>query len=395
MKKNIFHFLSVGALFVLITSTLGACRKEAPDLERPEDYLGGNFEEVFESFWNGMNNNYVFWDQDTTDWDRVYRHYKPLFAEMNLNDTADIRKSYTYFKEMTQGLSDGHYTLQFNSALLADSGAIQPSAARNSKRENARQHIPLEYFYSGIPTLYLDSGYKKTGILDPGFRTITAVTGTIEQDIAYLSFNSFNLKSSYTNEAFKSVLDDFFNRVKADVPPRGVIIDLRGNGGGALADLDFLLGGFITEPLHFGYTKSKMDNNRLDYSQWIPAKINPTKDSKKVDIPFVVIVDQHSVSMSEITATAVQAFPKGGVVGERTWGGQGPLIANFVYNGGQYRTSFMNLVYTSSMQFVPLDKVSREGFGFTPNREVNVTFEELASRNDTQLAAAVEMVKSK
>ena len=39
------------------------CRKDIPQLNRPEDYyISGSFTGTFEMFWSGMNHNYVFWE---------------------------------------------------------------------------------------------------------------------------------------------------------------------------------------------------------------------------------------------------------------------------------------------------------------------------------------------
>lgn len=57
---------------------LTGCRKEMPQMQNPrtEVYIT-NWTQLFESFWNGMNYNYVFWDIDPTDWDAVYDEYHP------------------------------------------------------------------------------------------------------------------------------------------------------------------------------------------------------------------------------------------------------------------------------------------------------------------------------
>ncbi|MCL7986488.1 S41 family peptidase [Sphingobacterium sp. lm-10] len=369
-----------------------SCRKDMPELERPNDYVGGNFEEIFEAYWNGMNNNYVFWDVDTTDWDQVYRRYKPLFANLNLNDTADVRTGYTYFKTMTNGLVDGHYSIQFRSPILRDSASINPSFQRMQRMEDFRNQINPNHFFNTIPAIYLNSGASRALVNAPGRQTF-AVSGSMEEGIFYLYFNTFNLRNTYNNsEAFAATLDHFFTNVLEGEQPRGIIIDVRNNFGGALADLDFLLGRMITSPLHFAYTKSKLDNNRLDYTPWIPARVNPVADAKQITAPIVVLADRYSVSMAEITAMAVKAMPNGHFIGERTWGAMGPLTGNFVYNGGQYSTSFMDLVYTSSLQLKGLDNQSYEGIGYPPDQVVPVNLAALAMGRDAQLEAAVQLI---
>ncbi|PIG99628.1 hypothetical protein CS542_05150 [Pedobacter sp. IW39] len=52
---------------------------------------------------------------------------------MNINDSTDVRKSYTYFKEMTSTLIDSHYALRINSSYVKDSAVYISLHARHQK----------------------------------------------------------------------------------------------------------------------------------------------------------------------------------------------------------------------------------------------------------------------
>ncbi|MDR0763658.1 MAG: hypothetical protein LBF01_04095, partial [Bacteroidales bacterium] len=122
MKSRIY-------ILTVIILTLASCRKDIPQLNRPEDYyIGGSFTATFEMFWSGMNYNYVFWEVDTTNWDRVYNEYYPKFkaldtAEVDIDDAKEIAKQ--YYREITSGLADGHYTVVFD-----DNSLFNPSNVR-------------------------------------------------------------------------------------------------------------------------------------------------------------------------------------------------------------------------------------------------------------------------
>ena len=89
---------------------------------------------------------------------------------------------------------------------------------------------------------------------------------------------------------------------------KGIIIDVRNNPGGLLtaaseiAD-ELLPTGVIT------YTVDK--NNKKEYIY---------SDSKCVDMPIVVIVNENSASASEITAAAIKDADNGKVVGTTSYG---------------------------------------------------------------------------
>ncbi len=62
-----------------------------------------------------MNQNYVYWDVDTTEWDKIHYTFKPLFAKLDIHNNKDINTSVDYFKQMTKGMIDGHLSLSFTS----------------------------------------------------------------------------------------------------------------------------------------------------------------------------------------------------------------------------------------------------------------------------------------
>lgn len=380
-------------LFVFFIMT--SCRKEIPEINRPEDYVEGNFSEVFDAYWNGMNNNYVFWDIDTTNWDRVYKQYKPLFAKLNLADSIDVRTGYTYFKEMTSGLIDSHYDLSFNDSWLADSSSINPAYQRKLAKPDYHDPISVLHFYYTLPDNYLDEGWKR-GFVNVGNSQYVAVAGTIDQHTLYFYFNSFNLKSLYETDddnAVKTVEQYFFDMINNTPDIKGIILDVRGNGGGSLADLNFLLGRMIDKRLDFGFTRSKQGNGRLDYSPWTPAFVTPQAGANNITAPIVMLADAWSVSMSEITTMAVKSLPNGHFVGERTWGGNGPLTANKFYNGGQFSTGFINQTYTSSLMLKYRDGKIYEGIGFPPDIEVKYDESALELGADPQLEAALKLTQ--
>ncbi|QJB34940.1 hypothetical protein HF324_27855 [Chitinophaga oryzae] len=392
MKSPVSYILPLLMIILLMTA---ACRKDLPQLNEPQDYVSANFNEVFDAFWTGMNNNYVFWDIDTVDWDRVHRTYKPLFAQLNINDSNDVRKAYTYFKQMTAGLVDSHYNIDFADTWLADSNSVNPAYQR--KRASAGYHprISIFHFYDTIPRHYLSAG-RRGFTNTPDGRQYVAVSGTINQNILYLYFSGFNLKTLFNTDTMngvKRVEQYFFDNLAQRNDLKGIIIDVRGNGGGSLDDLNFLLGKMVTQPVHFGYTRSKLGNGRLDYTPWAPAYVTPQTGAKAITVPIVMLADAWSVSMAEITTMAVKALPNGHFVGERTWGANGPLTGNKFYNGGQFGTGWLNLVYTSSLVFKYIDGNVYEGVGFSPDRAVPYNPAALRAGRDLQLEAALSLIR--
>ncbi len=90
----------------------------------------------------------------------------------------------------------------------------------------------------------------------------------------------------------------------------GLIIDLRGNGGGSLAEAVSLTGLFIKQGPVVQVRDAGGDVN-----------INQDTDSSiSYTGPLAVLVDRHSASASEIFAAAIQDYRRGLVIGELTYG---------------------------------------------------------------------------
>ncbi len=387
--RHIFLLCAVaGMLF------LSSCRKDLQNVEVPENYIGASFSDVFQSYWNGMNNNYVFWGIDTTNWDNMYKIYKPLFDNLDINKTSDVQKSVQYFRAMADGLIDSHYNLSFTSP-IGDS-SVFPAYDRKLRAGILRTHY---VFYSYDATYYLDSGYVH-GIdsvnLQLGDNT-EAYAGTINKGaVLYLGFNQFNLKNSYEGSpnGVKNALQFFLNYLKT--PPanfKGVVIDVRGNGGGDISDLNFLMGNMITSKLTVGSVRYKNGNGRLDYTPWAPAIVTPQAGAKAVTVPIVSLTDIWTVSMAELTTMAIRSLPNGHSVGETTWGANGPLTSNEILNGGQFTAANFLFAYTSSSMFRYRDGNIYEGKGFPPDYPVPFVLRDFQTTGDTQLLKALSLMQ--
>ncbi|MCL1048087.1 carboxy terminal-processing peptidase [Shewanella abyssi] len=90
----------------------------------------------------------------------------------------------------------------------------------------------------------------------------------------------------------------------------GVIIDLRGNGGGALTEATLLTGLFIEQgPV----VQIRDANGRVSQNRDNDGRVT-------YDGPLTVMVDRYSASASEIFAAALQDYDRALIVGESTFG---------------------------------------------------------------------------
>lgn len=400
MKSKILLAL----LFVL---ELVSCRKEMPDMQNPREELVCNWDQLFESYWNGMNYNYVFWDIDTTDWDKMYEVYKPKFegiAKAGFDNEEVNKAAFEWLKEMSSTLIDYHFRISVNlTPSDGNSYTYIPSDENIRKRKGYHENFFLSR-NSILQKMVNDGRFVNIESCPIDLQTPDQryyISGITKSNILYLGFSSFSIQADLKNENYKermeAVFNIYWNNLDNNPDLKGVIIDVRGNGGGSLSDLSSVLGRFVKEPLKVFYTRKKSGTGRLDYTPYTPEYLYPLDYKRELDIPVVVLADMHSVSMAEMTTMAVLALPKGnGVfIGEQTWGGTGNLSPYFdMTYGGQFINTMLD-VYTCMSNLVDANGVSHEGKGIKPTIEVPLDVEALLQQHtDNQLEYAFNYILS-
>lgn len=163
--------------------------------------------------------------------------------------------------------------------LVRDKIKLEEQAAKSSVVDVLRDGKTQRFGVIDLPTFYLDSAAMSQG--QPDFRSTT-------RDVKRL-----------LNELTTS--DDGVD---------GIIIDLRGNGGGSLIEATQLTGLFI---------KSGPVVQIRNTSGEVEAE-EDTDTSITYSGPLAVLVDRYSASASEIFAAAIQDYRRGVILGEPTFG---------------------------------------------------------------------------
>ena len=127
----------------------------------------------------------------------------------------------------------------------------------------------------------------------------------LDGGIAYIILNQF------TKDAAKE-LKEAFLEMKAQQELKGLIIDLRGNGGGLLNEAVDIVNLFVPKNKLVVYTKGKTaEQNRNYYTK---------NEAEDTEIPLAILVNESSASASEIVSGSIQDFDRGVIVGQRTFG---------------------------------------------------------------------------
>lgn len=372
-----------------------------------------NWFRVFESLWSGMNYNYVFWDIDPTDWDAVYDEYRPRFealkdygfVDKDINDSAA-----RMLGELTKDLVDGHLSITVHISETDTTYYFSP----NEDRVKARPGYTDRYLmlYTLIPNMLnrlsdngrfniTDGNGTRNSLLKGINQESLSImaSGILDEDIVYLFMSSFDIYLNYGIEgnSINSVIDAYHHYLDTYPDVKGVILDLRGNAGGALADLPLLMGRLVPERMMFCYLRDKNGIGRYDYTPWVPEYAEPYEKTRDLDVPVVALVDMNSISMAEFTTLLVKELPKGCVIGERTWGGIGTLSASNMsfdqFLGGYFENDVI-LGYTTNNVAMDVHGVIHEGKGIEPDIHIGVDADGMTAGNDPQLERAIEYIRT-
>jgi carboxyl-terminal processing protease len=149
--------------------------------------------------------------------------------------------------------------------------------------------------------------------------------------IGYINLNSF------TGEPAKPMRRAFLDLKKQGATK--LILDLRGNGGGSLAECVDIANMWIPKGMTLVETKGKIRRANSEYK----TRLEPIDTL----MPLVILVNDETASASEIVSGSVQDLDRGIIIGTRTYGKGLVQIPNIEvpYNG--------NLKLTTAKYYIP------------------------------------------
>jgi carboxyl-terminal processing protease len=187
----------------------------------------------------------------------------------------------------------------------------------------------------------------------------------LKDDIAYVQVNTFG-------ESTTSELRDALKELMAQ-NPKGLILDLRNNGGGYLHTAVEVGSEFIDKgPILF----EKYGNGDI-------KEYNAKAGGQATTIPMVVLINEGSASASEIVAGALQDNKRAKLVGVTSYG-KGSVQEWLPLSNQQGAVRI-----TVAKWLTPLKRTIHH-IGLTPDVVVKITKEDTTAGRDPQLDAAIE-----
>lgn len=292
--KNIF--LAICAILLILGCSKQQTYKYDPEL-------------VFESVWQTINERYCYLNSKNINWDKVYTDFRP-----QITPSISQEELFVVLAKMLDILKDGHVNL------------FTPF---DTYGYNFRKGSKVNFNESLIRSIYLGNHYKSAnGMM---YNILRDENPELDK-IGYIYYRNF--MQTVKDETLDYILLKFFSDTK------GLIIDVRSNGGGNTMNTKKMLRRFISENTLIGYNRYKTGNGRYDFSDYKSVSIDPITNPKRRYLkPLVVLSNRGCYSATNGFISAVQTLPQAEIVGDTTGGGGGYPFGMVLPNGWTLRYS--------------------------------------------------------
>ena len=302
----------------------------------------------FEALWKIIDEHYCFFDYKQheygLDWQKVHDKY-----QQQINGSMTNSQLFEVLGNMLGELRDGHVNL---------------SASHDLAR--------YWQWYESYPANYSDSLQRR--YMGTDYKIASGIDYKILDDnIGYIRYESFTegIGSGNLTEALNYML-----------LCRGLIIDIRSNGGGNLTNAEILASRFTNESTLVGYIQHKTGTGHSDFSGMEPRYLEPAANLRWQK-PVCVLTNRHVFSAANEFTLYMKALPNVKIVGDQTGGGAGLPFSSSLPNGWMVRFSA-----------VPMYDAQRQSteFGIAPDYQVSMTEEDFKRGKDTIIEFARKLL---
>jgi hypothetical protein len=256
---------------------------------------------IFEQTWTAIDQKYAFLDYKNLNWDSIGAVYRKQVSNSISDDSL-----FAVLDKMLYTLKDGHVNLK--------------SDFNRSRNWSWYLDFPQNYDEGLLQRNYLGN-WKTTG----GF-SHQRIRG-----VAYIHYGSFS--SDISEDQLDYIVDTYKDA-------KGVIFDIRDNGGGSISNAFAIMKRLTDKATLIGKIYDKNGAKRKDFSPAHEIWLNPDANSKKLaDKKIIVLTNRQCYSAASYFPAMVKALPNVTTMGDWTGGGGGLPTSLQLSNGWMLRYS--------------------------------------------------------
>jgi C-terminal processing protease CtpA/Prc len=304
----------------------------------------------FDVLWRDFDARYGQFDVKNIDWEEIRARNRPL-----LNDNSTDDELFAVLQGVLAGLNDSHIVLwggerRFQSGILGQMGKMTDFSVELVKQR------------------YLaDAKTRAKGIITYGH--VSDTTG-------YIHVATMQLPDGDSAE----LISAFDDALAALADCAGLVIDIRGNGGGQLQVADAIANRFADTRRLAEKIRYRNGPQHSDFADPVLRYAEPA-GRRQFTGPVILLTNRYSVSAAEHFTITMRAFPNVTHMGDTTTGALGTPISRELPNGWLYK---LPLGLTTDH-----NDICYEGQGITPEIQISNSAVTIESGTDQVLEAAI------
>ena len=303
-----------------------------------------------DALWTLIDQRYCFLSYKENELGFKWEELRAKYSA-KLNPKMSRVQLFEVLCQMLSELKDGHVNIS-TSLDLGRNWSWKEDYPENLDTELRQQYLGTDY--------HIGSGLKYTILPD---------------NIAYVVYESFSYGIGDGN------LSDMLTFLRLC---NGMILDIRGNGGGELTYAERLSRRFTNEKVLVGYMCHKTGTGHDDFSELQPEYITPS-EGVRWQKPVVLLVNRSCYSAANIFVRNMKQMPLVTVMGDRTGGGSGLPFSSELPIGWSVRFS--------ASPYFDAQKQQIE-FGIAPDISSSLDAGKAAQGIDSMIEAAREELKT-
>lgn len=245
-------------LLIGLMTALSGCEKLFFKKDKASDHPRENFEYL----WKEIHDKYSYFAVKNVDWDAIYTEYSAQVSDDMTDDAL-----FTLLGKMLNELRDGHSNL------------VSPFNVSRYQFDKLNQD---NFDWRLVQDHYLPQDYYISGPFAHDFLLNT------NQQIGYIRFADFDGSISDDN------LDFALQRYAGT---KGIILDIRENGGGYIGDVFRLLSRFTDGSKVVYYSRIKVGTGYNDFSDPQPATLDPHNGTRYTGKVVLLTDREHSAQL--------------------------------------------------------------------------------------------------
>jgi carboxyl-terminal processing protease len=429
LLKNKFSLGSANLSGTVLSAGSAVPATDAPPSQR---LSSKDRKDIFEKIWKDIRDHYYDPSFNGVNWDEVHKTYVPLVEAANSDQefyalmsrmTGELHDAHTRFSSPEQwknykkqqgvtagfsvddvdgktvvtsvrsnsnaahaGVEPGMVVLSVDGKPIEERIAEIEKSRPPSSSERATRMFIYGRIFAGPPDSELKLGLQRadgSSFEATITRQIYSVAPDVATDVlpsgnAYIRFDGF--QPPITKE-FKQALERFRNS-------RGIVIDLRRNGGGDLSVLLPIASYFFDKKTLFAKDSTRSGKPLSEFAGIfkLPLELYVGKPSELIySGPVVILVDARSASSSEVFAAGMQDSQRAKIVGSQSCGCVLGIAKPREMKGGGV------LEMSEVLWFSPKGR-KLEGTGIIPDKTVIPTAADLQEKRDPALAEAEKIL---